>query len=151
MVNILRNDSLDEKSACHVSFQSGLLDWKLLIFPILRKQYCTFLYCSPHSFRSSYFVTAKVVALNLFVSFLVSVLYIDSWLFFLLTLFLAKLIAIASKREKVYTMYYCRNSDNWKEVMNQCTEPIQKWSKEDQLLILLYSKINLFSQSNKPL
>jgi hypothetical protein len=36
---------------------------KMVIFPILREQYWTFLYCSPFSYRSSNFAIAKVVAL----------------------------------------------------------------------------------------
>ena len=38
---------------------------KMVIFPILRKQYWTFLYCSQFSYRSSNFAIAKVGALNL--------------------------------------------------------------------------------------
>ena len=44
---------------------------KMIIFPILRQQYWTFLYCSPFSYRSSNFAIAKVVALNLFASLFV--------------------------------------------------------------------------------
>ena len=39
---------------------------KMVIFPILRQQYQTFLYCSPFCYRSSNFAIAKVFAHNLF-------------------------------------------------------------------------------------
>ena len=53
-----------------------LMPPKCDIFPILRQQYWSFLYCSPFSYRSSNFAIAKVVALNLFALFL----QIDLWL-----------------------------------------------------------------------
>ena len=39
---------------------------EMVIFSILRLQYWTFLYCSPFSYHSSNFATAKVFTLNLF-------------------------------------------------------------------------------------
>ena len=39
---------------------------KMVIFPILRFKYWSFLYRSPFSYRSSNFAIDKVVALNLF-------------------------------------------------------------------------------------
>ena len=54
----------------------------MLFFPLMRQQYCIFLYCSPFSYRSSNFAIAKVIALNLFASIFVGVLQIGSWLVF---------------------------------------------------------------------
>ena len=48
---------------------------KCTFFPILRKKYWTFLYCSLISYFSSNFPIAKVVALNLSASFFVQILY----------------------------------------------------------------------------
>jgi hypothetical protein len=47
---------------------------KIVVFPIWQLQYWTFLYCSSISYCSSNFRIAKVVALNNFASFFVSVL-----------------------------------------------------------------------------
>ena len=49
---------------------------KMLNFLILRKQYWTFLYCSPISYHSSNFAIAKVFAPNFFAYFFVSILCI---------------------------------------------------------------------------
>ena len=53
-----------------------------IFIPILLSQYLTFLYCFSYSFRSSNFVIVKFVAINIFASLLVSILYIakSSWI-----------------------------------------------------------------------
>ena len=107
---------------------------KMVIFPILRQQYWTFLYCSPVSYRSSNFAIAKVVALcfNFCMSFIdwfiASLLYCfpynyrssnycdsNSCRSYTLLKALAKssgnLIAIAFKSEKERNYRY---RDSWK-------------------------------------
>ena len=51
-------------------------------YPLKKEIFFNLLYCSPFSYRSSNFVIAKVVALNLFASIFVLFLQIGSWLLF---------------------------------------------------------------------
>ena len=50
---------------------------KMVIFPILRLQNWTFLYCSPFSYCSSNFAIAKVIALNLALYFNSCISFVD--------------------------------------------------------------------------
>ena len=56
--------------------------------PKMRNIYwCNYLYCSQYSYRSFNFKIANVVDLNIFASFFVLGLYIDSWLLFYFALY----------------------------------------------------------------
>ena len=79
---------------------------KMVIFPILRYQYWTFLYCSPFSYRSSNFAIAKVVALSLFASIIVLVLKIGSWLLFCIASHIVIALLRSERRQRKVTVIF---------------------------------------------
>ena len=98
---------------------------KMIIFPILRQQYWTFLYCFLFSYRSSNFAIAKVVALQFLLQFLYKFCILAHGFFsVLLPIYLSLLQLLRQQQLSLFSiltaifsllLLRARKSDNYRE------------------------------------